>query len=237
MKTKLFFLLALCTALSIQCTKDSGETEEIVVGPKSKPEIPTSAGSPDDWYGADVYVDSVLYEFGYSKVFNARLVVDSLSARVNPEFQYVVSRLDGSSPDDSSSKISGLFLKDDGTVYVAIPPTQRSSLLYHSNPGFSFDWGGAISISWDLEYSFVSQEGLPDEIAISGRGLGSYVDGNPYIAGGGAKIVFEFRGRQIEGTNDFEGNFTLDETSPEEKYNLQAAGKATLELIRFTRPD
>lgn len=237
MKTKLILLLALVAALSIQCTKDSGDTEEIMDRTISKPEIPPSPGSPDDWYGPDVYVDSVLYEFGYSNVFNARLVVDSLSARVNPEFQYVVSRLDGSSLDDSSSKISGLFLNDEGTVYVTIPPTQKSSLLYHSNPWYSFDWGGAISISWDLEYSFVLHEGQPDEITISGSGLGSYVDGNPYTEGGGAKITFEFRGAQIEGTNDFKGSFTLDETSPEEKYNLQASGIATLELIRFTRPD
>lgn len=237
MKKKLFFILALFAALSIQCTKDSGEAEELVVRPTSKPEILPSWGSPDDWYGPHVYVDSVLNDYGYSKAFNARLVVDSLSARVNPEFQDVVSRLDGTSLDSSSSKISGLFLNDEGTVYVAILSTERSSLLYHSNPWFSFDWGGVFAISWDLEYSFVVHAGLPDEIAITGRGLGSHIDGNPYSTGGGSKITFEFWGTQIEGTNDFQGNFTLDETSPEEKYNLQATGIATLELIRFTRTD
>lgn len=231
MKTKLLLLLTLFAALNIQCSKDSGEPEEIAAPPTAKPDVPEPVGSPDDWYGpaADT---TLFYENGYSTISNARLIVDSLAASVAPEFQYVISSLEGSGDYMAlSSKISELQLQEDGAVYVGIPRDQFGSLLYV--PG----WDVPRIYHWDLEYSLIENANRPAEIIIIGTGRGSHIWEISYAAWVKSEITFEFRGIQMEGADDFVGSFTLFETSPEEKYNLQVSGMATLEFSGFGKPD
>ena len=209
MKANNLFLLFLLSSLSFQCSKESDYTE---VKPGLAPTYETKA---------------YFWEDGFSNVSNARLVVEDLNATLDPEFQDVTGFMDGSSEGNvGGSKTSEVYLQDSGRVFI-------------QNIGVAFSlmcatdgWGINYINQWNLTYSITREDGLPEEIAISGTGRGSHIiqlfwdNTDAYNA---SEIQFEFRGVQIEGTNDFKGSFTLDEISPDEKYNLLATGTLTLE--------
>lgn len=223
MKTKLFFLLALFAALSFQCSSTDDESDAILF-PPVKPAADTPDTTPDPTTGQVKYVPTV-YPEGFATGSNARLIVDSLAAVLAPEFQYVIPWLDGTSdPMAWGSKVSEVFLHDNGSVYVEIPGIAKYSLLYVDD-----GWGGSYIYYWDLQYAIVQQEGQPDEITISGTGKGSHVYEITNEAWLASQITLEFRGVQVGGTRDFRGNFTLDERSPDEKFNLSLSGTLTLE--------
>lgn len=211
MKTKNLFLLLLLSALSFQCSKESvfnGENPE-----SNSPSIETMAYFSED---------------GYSTVSNARLIVNDLDATVEHEFQYITSYLDGSSEGNwGGSKISEMFLLGDGRVFITSPPYITHSLMCVQD-----GWGIRYIHLWKLTYSITQEADLPAEITISGMGRGSHIYelywGNTDVYNA-SEILFEFKGIQIEGTNNFEGNFKLDEKSPDEKFNLSVTGNGTLE--------
>ena len=210
MKTKSFLWLILFAALSYQCSKES-------VFPEDNP------GSNSSTIETEAY----FYVEGFSNVSNARLVVNSLDATVDPEFQYVASFMDGSSEGNvGGSKISEVFLFDDGRVFIKIP------YITHSLMCVVDGWGIRYINQWDLTYSITREAGKPEEIAISGTGRGSHIyelywdETDAYTT---SEILFEFKGTQIEGTNDFAGSFTLDEKSADAKFNLSVTGILILE--------
>lgn len=232
MKAKDVILLLLISALFTQCTKNVDETDEFsqpptrpsVESPDATPEPATPDSIPEDTTG-DVNAEPTLYDNGYANFHNARLTVDSLTVTVAQEFQYVVGCLDGrDNPMGNGSVYTDILLYSDGAVYVRIPVDYSCSLLN------GFNYYGPLIYHWDLEYALVQQSGQPDEITISGTGRGSHIWEIPYDAWVRSEITFEFRGVQIEGTNNSGGNFTLEERSPEEKYNLSLSGSATLYL-------
>lgn len=221
MKTKNLLLLTLFSALSLQCSKND-DTDPISL-PPAKPPVDNQDSSPEPKTGEVEYVPTV-YAEGFSTGSNARLIVDSLSATIAPEFQYVVSWLDGSSdPMDWGSEITQILLHDNGRVYVKIPGLTPYSLLYVDD-----GWGGSFINYWDLEYAIIQSEGQPDEITITGTGKGSHLYEITNEAWLSSEITFEFRGVRVEGTDNFQGNFTLDEQSPDETYNLFLSGTLTL---------
>jgi len=209
MKTKNLFLLFLLSSLGFQCSKESDYSG---VNPGPAPTFETKA---------------YFWEDGFSNVSNARLIIDDLNAILDPEFQDVVGFMDGSSEGNvGGSKTSEVYLQDNGRVFI-------------QNIGIAFSlmcatdgWGINYINQWNLTYSITREAGQPEEIVISGTGRGSHIfqlfwdNTDAYNA---SEILFEFRGVQIEGTHNFEGSFTLDEKSPDEKYNLLATGTLTLE--------
>lgn len=221
MKTKLLFLLVLFAALSFQCSRN--DDSDAISLPPPKPPGDNQDSTPEPKTGEVNYRPTV-YAEGFATGSNARLVVDSLNVAVAPEFQYVVSWLDGSSTDEWGSKVSEIWLHSDGRVYVEIPGNPKVSLLCVDD-----GWGGFYIPYWDLKYAVVQSEGQPEEITIAGTGKGSHIFEITYEAWQASEINFEFRGIQIEGTHNFMGSFTLDEKSPDEKYNLLATGTLTLE--------
>ena len=209
MKTKNLPLFFLLSSLSFQCSEESVYTE---VKPGLAPTYETKA---------------YFWEDGFSNVSNARLIVEDLSATLDPEFQAVAGFMDGSSQGNvGGSKTSEVYLQDSGRVFI-------------QNIGIAFSlmcatdgWGINYINQWYLTYSSAREAGQPEEIVISGTGRGSHImelywdNTDAYNA---SVILFEFRGVQIEGTDDFEGHFTLEEKSPDEKYNLLLSGTLTLE--------
>ena len=222
MKTKLLFLLTLFAALSIQCSRNDDDSNALSL-PPIRPSVDNQDSTPEPKTGEVKYVPT-LYPNGYASRSNARLVVDSLAVTVAPEFQYVVSWLDGSSANDWGSKVSEIWLHSDGRVYVGIPGGPKASLLCADD-----GWGGSYIDYWDLEYTLVQSAGQPHTITINGIGKGSHILEITNEAWQASEITFEFSGIQIEGTHNFMGSFTLDEKSPDEKYNLLAASTLTLE--------
>lgn len=223
MKTKLFFLLALFIALNIQCSKTSDNTDEISL-PPPKPTVDNQDATPEPKIGEVKYVPTV-YAEGFATGSNARLIVDSLAGTVAPEFQDILSWLDGTpNPMAWGSEVSEILLHDNGRVYVEIPGISQYSLLYVDD-----GWGGSYIYYWDLRFEIVQQEGQPDEITITGTGKGSHIYEITNEAWLASEITFEFKGYQVEGTDDFEGNFTLEEKSPDETYDLFLSGTLTLE--------
>lgn len=211
MNAKLQFLLTLFAAMCIQCSKESVYTGGNAVGPPPPPET-------------KAYFD----QNGFSTVSNARLVVNDLDTAVDAEFQYVAGYLDGSNEGNwGGTKISEVFLFEDDRVFITNP-----AYIVHSLLCVTDGWGIFYINQWDLTYSITREAGQPEEITISGTGRGSHVyelywdNTDAYDA---SEILFEFKGIQIEGTNNFEGSFTLDEKSPDEKYNLLVTGNLTLE--------
>lgn len=209
MKTKLLFLSALFAALSIQCSKES------VFNGGNPGMAPT--------YETKAY----FWEDGFSNVSNARLIVEDLNATLDPEFQDVAGFMDGSSEGNvGGSKTSEVYLQDSGRVFIQNMGTAFS--LMCATDG----WGINYINQWYLTYSITREAGQPEEIVINGTGRGSHIfqlywdNSDAYNA---SEILFEFRGFQIEGTHNFEGSFTLNEKSPDEKYNLLATGTLTLE--------
>jgi len=211
MKTRDLLFLFLLSALGFQCSKESVNIIENVGG-----EAPTDESK------------AYFYEDGYSTDSNARMIVNDLDATVDPEFQYVAGYLDGSSEGNwGGSKISEVFLWDDGRVFVRNP-----TYITHSLMCVADGWGINYINRWNLTSSITREVGKPEEIIISGTGRGSHIyelywdNTEAYNA---SEILFEFRGIQIEGTNDFEGSFMLDEKCSDEKYNLFVSGTLTLE--------
>lgn len=222
MKTKLLFLLMLYAALSFQCSKN--DDSDALSLPRAKPPVENQDPNPNPTTGEVKYVPTV-YAEGFSTGSNARLIVDSLSAAMAPEFQYVVPWLDGSGdPMAWGSKVSEILLHDNGRVYVMLPAISPYSLLYVDD-----GWGGSYINYWDLEYAIIQSEGQPDEITITGTGKGSHLYEITNEAWLRSEITFEFRGVRVEDTYNFQGNFTLDEQSPDETYNLFLSGTLTLE--------
>ena len=219
MKTKQLILLTFFWALSIQCSKNTDDADELSV-PPARPAVE----NPDSKTGEGANVPT-LTASGFADASNARLIVNSLEANVASEFQYVIAWLEGNNDNGAccynGSKMSELFLHEDGTVYASKLMNDRFSLL---NLPYGGDW--TYIYDWNLQYFLVEQAQQPAELVITGTGLGSYFYGNPYNS---SVIWFEFKGVQIEGTDDFEGNFTLDEKSPDEKYSLSVTGTLTLE--------
>lgn len=218
------------SAFSLQCSKADIETDELSLPPvRPSPENPDSISdpvTPDSIPDSTTGEGNVVWNNGYANYYNAWLTVNSLTAIVAPDLQQEVTWLDGSAdPMASNNTISELLLQDDGSVYVAAPnyPYGSESMLYV--PG----WETPLIYHWDLEYVVVQQAGQPDEITISGTGRGSHFWTISFEAWVKSEVTFEFRGVQIAGSADrFEGNFTLEERSPEEKYNLSLSGSATL---------
>ena len=232
MKTKNIFLLWLwvliVSAWNVQCSRADDAADERSLPPtRPSEEIADSiadTATPDSISDSTTGEENVvqdLYYNGYVSFSNSRLTVNSLTVTVAPDFQYVVGCLDGSGMVNGSA-YSDILLYNDGAAYVRIPWDYSCSLLN------GFHWYGPLIYHWDLEYSVVRQAGQPDEITLSGTGRGSHIYEIPYDAWVRSEITFEFRGIQIEGTYTFEGNFALEERSPEEKYNLSLSGSATL---------
>lgn len=231
MKANEIFLLlvVMVSALSYQCSRADDAADELSLPPtRPSEETPdatddpvTPDSIPDSTTGEGNTGQAVYYN-GYANYSNARLVVDSLTVAVAPEFQDEVAWLQGS--EFPASKISELLLQDNGSVYVGVPeyPYGTGSLLYA--PG----WDIPLIHYWNLEYAMVQSEGQPDEVSITGTGWGSHLFGIPYDVWVVSEVTFAYRGIQIGGTNTFEGNFFLEERSPEEKYNLTLSGAATL---------
>ena len=224
MSTKSFFWLILFAALSFQCSKTTDETDEISF-PPAKPSVENPDSTPEPTPGKGNQ-GPAFSATGFADASNARLIVNSLNARVDPENQYVVAWLEGNNDNGAccydGSKISELFLHEDGTVYASLLRNDRFSIL---NLPYGGDW--TYIFQWNLEYLLVEHAALPDEMVISGTGLGSYFYGD--AANNSLGIRFEFTGTQIEGTKDFEGPFTLEEKSRDEKYSLFLTGTLTLE--------
>lgn len=231
MKAKTILLATLVAALSFQCSKSADETGEISL-PPPKPPLENPDTSPEPTTGVVTYVPTVTGQ-GFTGDSNARLVVDSLAGTVAPEFDFLPSWLEGRGGDEiNSSKVSEILLYENGRVYVT--RTHSFSLLWAPD-----GYGGSTIRYWDLDYGIVQHEGQPDEITITGTGKGSHFYGlvyEPYDAWLASyeawltsEITFEFRGVQIEGTNDFQGHFALEEKSPDETYNLFLSGTLTLE--------
>lgn len=221
MKTKILFLLLLSSTLSLQCSKSDDETDEISI-PPAKPPVDNQDSSPEPETGEVKYVPTI-YAEGFATGSNARLIVNTLAAEVAPEFQYLVYWVDGSSTDGWGSKVTEVLLHENGRVYVKRPGSGFSLLFADDG------WGGSYIYYWDLEFAVFQQEGQPDEITITGKGRGSHVYEITNEAWLASEITFDFKGYQIEGTYDFEGNFTLEEKSPDETYNLFLSGSLTLE--------
>lgn len=231
MKTKSILLSIFFAALSFQCSKTSDDTDEIAL-PSPKPPVENPDSSPEPTTGMVTYVPTVTGQ-GFTGDSNARLAVDSLSGTVAPEFDFLLSWLEGRGGDEiNSSNASEILLHENGRVYVT--RTHSFSLLWAPD-----GYGGSTIRYWDLDYALVQHEGQPDEITITGTGKGSHLYGlvhepyeawlASYEAWLASEITFEFRGTQIEGTDDFHGNFSMDEQSPDETYNLILSGTLTLE--------
>lgn len=234
---KVFLLLIwMVSAWSFQCSGSDDAADALSLPPSrpsdESPDATPEAATPDstpEGSTDEVKIVPTLYDNGYANFHNARLTISSLNLTVSPEFQYVLGCFDGSdNPMVKGNAYSDILLYTDGIAYVGIPPDYSCSLLYE--PGY---YGDPFIYHWDLEYALVRQAGQPDEIILSGTGRGSHIYEIPYDAWVKSEIAFEFRGVLIEGTNkgtnSFEGNFTLEERSPEEKYNLSLSGAATLE--------
>jgi len=212
------FVGVMASALIFQCSGADDAADELTLPPD-----PVSTPGPTT---GEANHEATFYPNGFADSSNARLVVDSLSGRVDPEFQYVVSWLGGNNDNgaccDYGSKVSDIFLHDDGKVYVSRLENDKFSLL---NLPYGGDW--TYIFQWNLEYIITDHTQQPDELVITGAGLGSYLYGDQsrYSLG----IRFEFRGVQIVDTNDFYGSFTLEEKSSDERYNLSVTGTLTLE--------
>ncbi|MBC2839059.1 hypothetical protein [Robiginitalea sp. SC105] len=236
MKTKkvVLFLVGMVSAISIHCSREDDATDEFSLPPaqpsEESPEAPPESVPPDSIPGPDPessVAEPAIYYNGYANYTNARLIVNSETVSVAPEFQYVVGCMNGS--DNAwgyGTNISGLLLQNDGAVYVGTQQVGSCSLMYVSGGFIEFEqW----IYRWNLEYTIVINDGKPDEIAITGTGRGSHIWEIPYDAWVQSDITFEYHGVQIEGTSNYEGSFKLEERSPNQKYNLSVSGTATLE--------
>ena len=214
-------LLILFSVFSIQCSKSMDDTEQIPIQPpRPYAENPDSSTDP---HTGEVKFAPTFYAEGFATGSNAQLIVDSLAADVAPQFQDLVSWLEGSSADRWGSKVTRIFMHDNGSVYVEVPRFWGFSLLFVDD-----GWGGSYIYYWDLEYVITQIDGQPDEITITGSGKGSHIYQITSEAWLASEIDFDFKGVQIEGTNNFQGTFTLDEKSPDETYNLLLSGTLTL---------
>ena len=215
MKTKLLILLTLFAALNMQCSKDEAAPE-----------------SPIDEFLA-FFNDS-----GYTSQSNARLVVTGIDA-YETEWSGVIDMLLGG-PDTFFGGLqptaqSDVFLNSQGDVYVHYPDgMERTYSLLCVGSSFSNDIP-----KWDLAYTISGGDPGPEEITISGTGIGSHIyylyliseayNETAAVQYATASIEFSFRGTLVPGTKHYVGPFTLKEVSSNPKLNLTISGTLTLE--------
>ena len=217
MKTKSLLLLTLFAILHIQCSKDEAAPESV------HNEFQASFN-----------------ENGYANVSNARLVVTEIDTYEADEgFIGVIDMLLGG-PDTFFGGVqptaqSDIFLDSQGDIYVRLPEgMERAYSLLCVGSQLSNDIP-----EWDLTYTVSGGAPGPEEISISGTGVGSHIfylyliseayNETAEVQYATASIEFSFRGTLVPGTNDFEGHFTLKEVSSNPKLNLTVTGTLTLE--------
>ena len=234
MKTIKLVLMVVCIALSLQCSDDSGNTDEIL-GPTK--DIEEALDDKNSDLTDESNTDNLIVVDGISNISNARLVVNNISSfQVTEGFEYFESQILGeSSPGPvEGSNTSRVYLSEqENAVYIEAQYAHFFSLL-----GVTDGFGINGLSYWDLVYSVVEEVGVKQEISITGSGKGSHIFYDCWTNNETLQeflerndITFEFQGTLMEGTNTyFQGSFSINETSTDGTCMLSCSGTTTLIL-------
>lgn len=176
--------------------------------------------------------DPVLYqggpESGYAKVFNARLVVNTVDTYEGaPENEWLVNAFLGLGLPDPPLTAYGWDEPPEGsdkTTNIYLNPLGEDIYIHY--PTFTFTIMGYKNLGYSLKYSKEN-----DAITIEGKTFRTYtscplLDLNGWDQPEGTTLLFQ--GSFVPTSNSYEGNYTWIQESVNTECNITCSGSMTL---------